>query len=236
MKRIVFFIATFVFVISACLSLILVWRLSRPGFRAFPSRVHGMHLTEGPHVQEADSGLEVYLAAYSDVIVHYIQPRQSAAEAKAFVESQRASLQKQNDAAIRAGKPEVFQLSKLGQPEKNLLIDQLTNSNNWNVTWANGNWACSIIYQDAPHPPGEDPDAAAQQALDFAASLPYGPQDVTPRSHEYADFTLYGLIEDLPSLIKFWGPALAPGIFALLMVPVMLITRRRKSDTPASLT
>ncbi|HEY6802052.1 MAG TPA: hypothetical protein VI306_00610 [Pyrinomonadaceae bacterium] len=232
MKRIVFFIATFVFVISACLSLILVWRLSRPGFRAFPSRVHGMHLTEGPRVQKTDGGLEVYLAAYSEVVVHYIQPRQSAADAKAFVDSQRASLQQQNDAAVRAGKPEVFRLSKLDQPGKNLLIDQIKDSNNWNITWSNGNWACSVIYEDAPRPPGEDPDAGAQQALDFAASLPYGPQDVTPR-FQYSDFTLFGLIGNLSSLIKFWWPALVPGIFALLMVPVMLLTRRRKS-TPAS--
>jgi hypothetical protein len=218
-----------IFVLCAALSLFFFWRLSRPGVSAFPYRVFGIPRTSGPEYHPAEGAPNVYVAVYGTSLLHMIQPLGSADEAKSRLQEMRANILKdQQNQAQRGGQPAIS-LGKDDQPQKDLLIYR--SNERWHAVWVNGNWLCAAD-QTVGSPPGDESDRDAKELVAFAASVPYAPSGATPPADLYGarSFTLYDFfMRDLPVLIGYWFPVLIPGLLALIILPIMLLTGRKKA-------
>jgi hypothetical protein len=111
----------------------------------------------------------------------------------------------------------------------------------WTVAWAHDNWFCTVA-STALSNEGEGDEDSAQYAVDFAASLPYEPTDVTPSSrNRYSDHLSIPIFiqRDLPLLFTYWLPVLIPTSIAFITLIVLLLSllfgkRKRQAVTDIS--
>ncbi|MEK7723574.1 MAG: hypothetical protein AAB336_04445 [Acidobacteriota bacterium] len=219
-----------------------------PPFRSFPMNVDGMPRTSKVQYRKDETFPGVYAAVYGMNLLHLLEKKSSAEEAKEQVKKVRESVKKDAEQSFNRWKntsankiyedsPDVEKYFRKDQsavffadedkPENDYVV--YVSNGRANIAWATGKWFCSIMT-----PKSDDPYSELSPAKDvfgFAASLPYPPSNTTPPVNKYgSDFTLYSFIRnDLPLWFSEWGLIVIPliiGFLFLLPIPFLLFRRK----------
>ncbi|HRH43561.1 MAG TPA: hypothetical protein PKY82_18170 [Pyrinomonadaceae bacterium] len=240
-------LATIIPLICFAVSL-LAYLFLMPPFRSFPMSVDGMPRTTKVQYRKDETFPGVYASVYGMSVIHTLEKKNSADEAKEQIKKIRESIKKDAEQSFNRWKntgenkfyEDSSEIEKLYRKDSNsvFLADEDKPENDYvvyvsagraNVAWANGKWFCTVMTPKTDDPYSEL--SPAKNAFGFAASLPYPPNNTTPPLNQYREsFTLYSFVKrDLPLLISEWGLVVIPLIIAIpfiLLIPFLLLRRK----------
>ncbi len=232
-----------------CFSVSLVGYLFlMPPFRSFPMSADGTPRTTKVQYRKDETFPGVYAATYGMSVIHTLEKKSSADEAKEQIKKIRESIKKDAEKSFNGWKnmnankfdSDSTQLEKYYRKDSNsvFLADEDKPENDYvvyvsggraNVAWATGKWFCTVMTPKAEDSYSER--SPAKNAFDFAASLPYPPQNTTPPANQNRPtYSLYSFVkEDLPMWFSEWGLIIIPLIIAipfLLLIPFLVFRRK----------
>ncbi len=238
MKKIILFGATFI--VAGCLITAGLFFL-KLNFSSFPRRVDGLNLIEGPKLMtKKDMGGQydgIYVGVYGisssskeiySQTLYTIKPMSSEQEAKDWIRNLRESA---NAESVKNN--EYIKTKIMADSPENYYFATVVNSQAA-VTWASGKDACRVSAEAIKEPDGQEENA--RNVLNFAASLPNAPKGMTPPK-DHNSFSLYGFVIDLPRILGFWYPVIAPLTIAIPFSIVMIVAffwRGKKINTADS--
>lgn len=234
-----------------CLSVsLLAYLFLTPPFGSFPMKVDGMPRISKVQYRKDETFPGVYAAIYGTYLIHTVEKKSSADEAKEQIKKIRESIKKDADQTFnrwkntgenkfyiddaeaqryyRKDSNSIF-LTDEDKPENDYVV--YVSGGRANVAWASGKWLCTIMTPKASDPYSDSGLSPAKEAFGFAASLPYPPNNTTPPVNKYGStITLYSIVKEyLPLWFSEWGLIVIPLIIAvpfLLIIPFLLFRRK----------
>ena len=228
---------------------LLAYLFLMPPFRSFPMYVDGTPRTTKVQYRKDETFPGVYAATYGMSVIHTLEKKSSADEAKEQIKKIRESIKKDAEQTFNRWKntsenkffEDSTEAEKYYRRDLNsvYLADEDKPENDYvvyvsggraNVAWATGKWFCTVMTPKTSDQYSEL--SPVKNAFEFAASLPYQPQNTTPPpANQYsAPFTLYSFIkQDLPLLVSEWGLIVISIIIAIpfiLLIPFLLLRRK----------
>lgn len=220
-----------------------------PPFGSFPMSVDGAKRTSKVQYRKDETFPGVYAATYGMSLIHTIQKKSSAEEAKEQVKKLRESIKIDAEQSFtrwkNVGENKFFEDSSEAEifyrkdasavffaeedkPESDYVV--YVSGGRANVFWATGKWFCTIMTPKTSDQYSEL--SPAKNAFRLATSLPYPPPNTTPPADKYElpSTNLYTLIqEDLPLWFSEWSLIFIPLIIAapfILLIPFLLFRRK----------
>lgn len=232
-----------------CFSVSLVaYLFLMPPFRSFPMSVDGMPRTTKVQYRKDETFPGVYAATYGMSVIHTLEKKSSADEAKEQIKKVRESVKKDAEKSFNGWKnmdrnkfyEDSKEIEKVYRKDSNsvFLADEDKPENDYvvyvsggraNVAWATGKWFCTVMTPKTDDPYSEL--SPAKNAFGFAASLPYPPNNTTPTVNESREtYSLYAFVkQDLPLWFSEWGLIVIPILIAIpfiLLIPFLLLRRK----------
>lgn len=223
-------------VVLICLPVsLLAYLFLFPPYKSFPMSADGMPRTSPVQYRKDENYPGVYLATYGASVLHTLEKKNSAEEAKQEVAKIREGIKKDAERARERWKNEnpsepefsaeaekyyrkdrtAVYLADEDKPENDYLV--YVGNERANVIWASGNRFYTISsYSSDSSDIGDSGKFAAAAAFDLARSMPDPPVGTTaPTNNNAEPFSLYGFYRnELPMWLSEWSLVATPLIIA----------------------